>query len=164
MGVGNGWRDAGDRRAHARLLAVLLAALVLVAILPPAAGAFDVQRPQNLRRADRLRRSPRRRDADLRPRPLGRHRRRPLRLRQLLGPRVGEEIDGAYRSVYVVTGADADAGLTCVVHAVNGQADSYAESDALAGRAPEAAQRAAADRPGAPRRRTALLARRLGRP
>jgi hypothetical protein len=78
--------------------------------------------------------------------------------------RGGEEIDGAYSSTYVVTGADADADLVCFVHAVNGQADSYAEAEPLAGRAPEARSAPLEHRSGAPRWRTALLARRLGRP
>ena len=74
----------------------------------------------------------------------------------------GEEIDGAYSSTYVVTGADAGVDLQCIVHAVNGQIDSYQESNPVTGRAPEARTAPRAERPGAPRRRAALLARRLG--
>ncbi|HEY6889275.1 MAG TPA: hypothetical protein VI300_15885, partial [Solirubrobacter sp.] len=142
MGARNGWRDAGDRRAHARVLAVLLAALVVVAILPPAAGALrgafsDVNRPENLV-SPTVTGDPRvggtlscdrgkwddtadaRYDYDF------------------LWIRDGEEIDGAYSSTYVVTGADTDVALQCIVHAVNGQIDSYQESNSVAGRAPEA--------------------------
>ena len=47
MGRGDGWRDAGDRRPHTRALLALLAALILVAAVPPAAGALrdDFEEP-----------------------------------------------------------------------------------------------------------------------
>ena len=50
----------------------------------------------------------------------------------------GEPIDGAESATYVVTGDDAGANLICVVHALNGQLDSYGESEPLAARPPEA--------------------------
>src|SRR4051794_1905823 len=139
MGARNGWRDAGDRRAHALVLAVLLAALVVVAILPSAAGAFSGNdRPEN-RVPPTVTGDPRvggtlscdrgkwddtadaRYDYDF------------FWVRDY-----GEEIDGAYASTYVVTGADAGVDLQCIVHAVNGQIDSYQESNSVTGRAPEA--------------------------
>ena len=142
MGAGNGFRDAGDRRPHVRALLALLGALLVVAVLPPAAGALraaflDYHWPQLL--------TP--------PTVTG-------------DPRVGgtltcdrgswddsaaapydyeihwmrgdfEYIEDATAADYVVTAQDAGLPLVCSVRVVNGQADRYESSNGLFAREPE---------------------------
>jgi hypothetical protein len=140
--MGHARMDAGDRRAHARLLAVLLAALAIVAALPPAAGALrsalsDVTRPVNLVPPS-ISGDPRvggtltcdRGKWDDGPSA-------PYEYQYFWVRDFGEPVDGAESPKYVVTGADAGAPLICVVHALDGQVDSYESSDAIGARAPE---------------------------
>ena len=141
--MGHARMDAGDRRAHARVLAVLLALLAVLALLPPAAGALrssaraELDRPENLvppsisgdprvggtLTCDRGRwdDSP---DA-------------PYTYDYFWVRGFGDAIDGADSPAYVVTAEDAGVELLCVVHALNGQLDSYQESNVAVARLPE---------------------------
>ena len=141
--MGHARMDAGDRRAHARVLAVLLALLASLALLPPAAGALrssaraELDRPENLvppsisgdprvggtLTCDRGRwdDSP---DA-------------PYAYDFFWVRGFGDAIDGADSPAYVVTAEDAGVELLCVVHALNGQLDSYQESNVAVARLPE---------------------------
>jgi hypothetical protein len=138
--MGHAWTDAGDRRAHARVLAVLLALLALLVTIPTAAGALrtsELTRPENLV-APSVSGDPRvggtltcdRGRWDDTPDA-------PYEYQYFWVRGFGEEIDGAESAIYVVTGDDAGVELLCVVHALNGQLDSYQESGVVVGRAPE---------------------------
>ncbi|WP_028062705.1 calcium-binding protein [Solirubrobacter soli] len=138
--MGHAWTDAGDRRAHARLLAVLLALLALLVVIPTASGALgsaDVNRPENLvppsvsgdPRVGGTLTCDRGRWDDTPD--------APYEYQYFWVRGFGDPIDGAESATYVVTGDDADVELLCVVHALNGQLDSYQESDVVVGRLPE---------------------------
>ena len=143
MGAGDGWRDAGDRRPHARALLVLLGALLVVA-QPPACRGRAARRLPRLPLApaadasDGHGRPARRRDADLRPRAPGTTRpRRPTTTRSNGCAATSSTIEDATAADYVVEPEDAGLPLVCSVRVVNGQADRYESSDGLFAREPE---------------------------
>ena len=173
MGRGNGWRDAGDRRPHARAARrAARRARPSSRSCPRPRARCGPPSPTTTSRSNLLRPSV---SGD--PRiggtltcdhgHVGRRRRRALRVRRYFWTRRGvRRADrGRHGATYVVTAADAGQPLYCDVVAVNGRAGAAQPAAPACRRAaPREPQRAGAQRRPADRRRAALHARRLGRP